>query len=68
MYEELGKYRSNGMGIQPLDWKELQSYQQVTGNTLSCLEAILIMDMSKAFVSMYNQSNDTVFMLQIDKY
>mgnify|MGYP003616534789 FL=1 len=68
MYEELGKYRSNGMGLQPLDWKELQSYQQVTGNTLSCLEAILIMDMSKAFVSMYNQSNDTVFMLQIDKY
>ena len=56
------------MGLQPLDWKELQSYQQVTGNTLSCLEAILIMDMSKAFVSMYNQSNDTVFMLQIDKY
>jgi hypothetical protein len=68
MYEELGKYRSNGMGLQPLDWQELQSYQQVTGNTLSCLEAILIMDMSKAFVSMYNQSNDTVFMLQIDKY
>lgn len=68
MYEELGKYRSNGMGIQPLDWQELQSYQQVTGNTLSCLEASLVMSMSKAFVSMYNQSNDTVFMLKIDKY
>ena len=55
---EVGLYSSNGMGMTPLSWVDIQAWSQLTGSQLTPSEARLMRKLSFIYVSQYNASKD----------
>ena len=58
LYEELGACTSNGSGLAPLSWNEIESWQRLTGNHLEAFESEIIKKASEAYVSQTIFSKD----------
>jgi hypothetical protein len=58
MWDDLGKYRGTGFGIEATSWTDVKSYIEVNG--IANWEAQLIHAMSKAFVDARGQFTDVV--------
>lgn len=55
--ENLGFYMSNGMGMIPITFQELDSYCRRTNTDLNSEESILIIQMSRAYIQEINDTN-----------
>ncbi|GAA6162568.1 hypothetical protein NBRC116590_02720 [Pelagimonas sp. KU-00592-HH] len=47
---ELEKVASNGFGLMPISWTEIDAYARLTGEIRTPLEAQLVRNMSKAYI------------------
>lgn len=56
--EEIGLYRSNGFGIEPISWVEINAWNCSMPTKLSAWELNTIHKISKAYVSSFNMSNE----------
>lgn len=54
---ESGIAMSNGMGLTPLTWQELESWLRVTGLPLSTWEKLMLREMSEAYVNEFSQAS-----------
>lgn len=58
MWQDLGFYRLLSDGSQaPFEWQELSAFRQMSGHSISHIEASCLMDMSRAYVAGVNDTN-----------
>ena len=55
---EAGLVEQSGTGIVALSWKEIESWQNVTGVKLHTWEATILRQMSEAYASEFSQASD----------
>lgn len=55
---EAGICLSNGMGLMPLTWQEIDSWLSVTGLELTTWEKLTLKELSEAYVNEYSLSSD----------
>lgn len=55
MLIDIGISSSNGMGLAPISWTEIKSWDEVTRGSLRPWEAETIMELSRHFVSKFNE-------------
>lgn len=55
---EAGVATSNGMGIVPLSWQEIDAWIEVTGLPLSTWEKLTLKEMSEAYVNEFTQASE----------
>lgn len=56
MWNSLGRYKSNGFGVEPVSWSEIKNFIDI--NQIAKWEAQLLHAMSKMFVDARNAFND----------
>jgi len=56
LLHEAGLMSSNGMGLVPLSWQEIESWLQTTELELSVWEKLTIKEMSEAYVAEFNKA------------
>tara|TARA_Y100000310_G_scaffold324866_2_gene387346 strand:- start:12844 stop:13155 length:312 start_codon:yes stop_codon:yes gene_type:complete len=57
-FSELGYVENNGMGFQPISFKELQAFSSLSGVDLDPLEVEVLRRMSKAYIRGYSSGKD----------
>lgn len=55
---ELGFYKSTGVGMAPIDWSDIMAWCHLTGTELHPEECRILRKLSFAYVSQYNQSKE----------
>ena len=56
-FREAGLMSSQGMGVIPLSWQEIESWLRVTELQLSVWEKLTIREMSEAYVGEFNKAS-----------
>lgn len=57
LLQEAGLMQTNGMGVTPLSWQEIESWLRATELNLSVWEKLVIREMSEAYVSELNSAS-----------
>lgn len=55
--ENMGFYMSNGMGIVPLTFQEIEAYMRTTDTPLNADEVMIIRQMSQSYIQELNDTN-----------
>jgi hypothetical protein len=58
LLQEAGLVMSNGMGVIPITWQEIDSWLRVTELELSVWEKLTIREMSEAYAAEFSKSSD----------
>lgn len=56
--DEIGFYKSNGFGVEPITWIDIHAWSVTTNTPLTAWEATTIMTLSKTFASSYHAFNE----------
>lgn len=57
LFQEAGVMQSNGMGVIPLTWQEIESWLRTTELDLSVWEKLTIREMSEAYVAEFTKAS-----------
>lgn len=57
-FHRIGESKSNGMGLSPIGWVDVDAFCNRSGYELGKFECNLLVDMSRAYCSAYYQYND----------
>lgn len=57
LFHEAGPMSTNGMGVVPITWQEMESWLRTTERELSVWEKLTLREMSEAYVAEFNKAS-----------